>query len=185
VILYPYEQGLGVLWARPSLRVSTLKFYIQNVLKFPQQSRRMRYCKKVALRGDKSPANLHAVERRSDLPRRACTITDDNGDTIFVNEVQTKPTSPGHDYGRSSPNCNTGRSGIPAICRLPPASLSLCRHGYNSSPPLIFMRRLGLQSMTRTLPYTVKYNSSLIVTGLYKYSTQYLTNSTLTNIPPP
>jgi hypothetical protein len=28
--------------------------------------------------------------------------------------------------------------------------------------------------MTRTLPYTAKYNSSLIVTGLYKYSTQYL-----------
>jgi hypothetical protein len=102
-------------------------------------------------------------------------ITDDNGDTIFGNEVQPKPTSPGHDYGRSSPNRNTGRSGIPAIRRLPPASLSLCRHGYNSSPPLIFMRRLGLQSMTQTLPCTAKYNSSLIVTGLYKYSTQYLT----------
>jgi hypothetical protein len=28
------------------------------------------------------------------------------------------------------------------------------------------MRRLGLQSMTRTLSYTAKYNSSLIVTGL-------------------
>jgi hypothetical protein len=71
-------------------------------------------------------------------------------------------------------------------------------------PPLIFMRRLGLQSMTRTLPYTAKYNSSPIVTwlykystqyltnnsspivtGLYKYSTQYLTNSTLANILPP
>jgi hypothetical protein len=56
----------------------------------------------------------------------------------------------------------------------PPASLSLCHHGYISCPPLIFMR-IGLQSMTRTLPYTAKYNSSLIVTGLYKYSTQYLT----------
>jgi hypothetical protein len=30
-------------------------------------------------------------------------ITDDNRDTIFGNEVQSKPTSPGHDYGRSSP----------------------------------------------------------------------------------
>jgi hypothetical protein len=29
--------------------------------------------------------------------------------------------------------------------------------------------------MTRTLPYTAKYNSSPIVTVLYKYSTQYLT----------
>jgi hypothetical protein len=66
-----------------------------------------------------------------------------------------------------------------------PASLSLCRHGYNSSPPLIFMRRLGLRSMTWTLPYTAKYNSSLIVTELYKYSTQYFTNSTLANLPPP
>jgi hypothetical protein len=102
-------------------------------------------------------------------------ITDDNGDTIFVNEVQPKPTSPGHNYGRSSPNRNIGRSGIPTIRRLPPASLSLCRHGYDSSSPIIFMRRLGLQSMTRPLPYTAKYNFSPIVTGLYKYSTQYLT----------
>jgi hypothetical protein len=51
-------------------------------------------------------------------------------------------------------------------------------------PPLIFMRRLRLHSMTRTLSYTAKYNSSPIVTGLYKYSTQYLINSTLANIPP-
>jgi hypothetical protein len=40
-----------------------------------------------------------------------------------------------------------------------PVSLSLCRHDYNISPPLIFMRRLELQSMTRTLPYIAKYNS--------------------------
>ncbi|CAL5012602.1 unnamed protein product [Urochloa decumbens] len=32
-----------------------------------------------------------------------CKIKDDTGDTMFVNEVQPKPTSPGHDYGRSSP----------------------------------------------------------------------------------
>jgi hypothetical protein len=134
-------------------------------------------CKKLALRGDELSANLHAVERRLDLPRQTCTITDDSGDTIFVNEVQPKPTSPGHDYGRSSP---TATSAAPDPGNTPPshASLSLCHHGYNSSPPLIFMRRLGLQSMTRTLPYTAKYNSSLIVAGLYKYSTQYLTRTT-------
>jgi hypothetical protein len=111
-------------------------------------------CKKLALRGGGPPANLHAAEWRLDLPRRTCTITYDNGDTIFVNEVQLKSRSPGHDYGRSSPNRNTGRSGIPTIRRLPPASLSLCHHGYNSSLPLIFMRSLRLQSMTRTLSYT-------------------------------
>jgi hypothetical protein len=42
-------------------------------------------CKRLALRGDEPPANLHATERRLDLPRQTCTITDDNGDTIFVN----------------------------------------------------------------------------------------------------
>jgi hypothetical protein len=59
--------------------------------------------KKLGLRGDEPPANLHAAERRLDLPRRTCTITYDNGDTIFVNEVQPKSTSPKHDYGCSSP----------------------------------------------------------------------------------
>jgi hypothetical protein len=67
-------------------------------------------CKKLALCGDEPPANLHA-ERRLNLLRRTCTITDDNGDTIFVNMVQPKPASPGHDYGCSSPNCNTDHSG--------------------------------------------------------------------------
>jgi hypothetical protein len=38
-------------------------------------------------------------------------ITDKTGDTIFGNEVQPKPTSPGHDYGRTSPNRNIGCSG--------------------------------------------------------------------------
>jgi hypothetical protein len=60
-------------------------------------------CKTLALRSDEPLANLHAVERRLNLPRRTCTITDDNGDTIFVNEVQPKSTTPGHDYKRSSP----------------------------------------------------------------------------------
>jgi hypothetical protein len=46
-----------------------------------------------------------------------------------------------------------------------------------AAPPLIFTRGLELQSMTRTLPYTAKYNSSLVVTGPYKYSTRYLTNT--------
>jgi hypothetical protein len=108
-------------------------------------------------------------------------IIDDNRDTIFVNEVQPKPTSLGHDYGRSSPNRNTGRSGIPQYAAFP---LRASRYVVmvTTEAPLIFMRRLGLQSMTRTLSYTAKYNSSPIVTGLYKYSTQYLTNPTLVNI---
>jgi hypothetical protein len=108
-------------------------------------------------------------------------IIDDNRDTIFVNEVQPKPTSLGHDYGRSSPNRNTGNSGIPQYAAFP---LRACRYVVmvTTAAPLIFMRRLGLQSMTRTLSYTAKYNSSPIVTGLYKYSTQYLTNPTLVNI---
>jgi hypothetical protein len=89
-------------------------------------------CKKLALRGDEPPSNLDAAERRLNLPRRTCTITDDNGDTIFVNEVRPKPTSSGHDYALL-PNRNTGRFRIPASHRLPPASLSL------------FMRRLRLQ----------------------------------------
>jgi hypothetical protein len=111
-------------------------------------------------------------------------IIDDNRDTIFVNEVQPKPTSLGHDYGRSSPNRNTGRSGIPQYAAFP---LRASRYVVmvTTEAPLIFMRRLGLQSMTRTLSYTAKYNSSPIVTGLYKYSTQYLTNPNLVNILPP
>jgi hypothetical protein len=83
-------------------------------------------CKNLALRDDKPPANLHIAEQRLDLPRReVALITDDNRDTIFGNEVQLKPTSLGHDYGRSSPNRNTGRSVIPAIRRLP---LRACRY---------------------------------------------------------
>ena len=81
--------------------------------------------------------------------------------------------------------CNTGRFRVStASCRLPPASLSLCRHGYNSSHPLIFMRRSGLQSLTRTLPYTVNLQLNPIVTGLVQIFDTYSTNSTLTNIPP-
>jgi hypothetical protein len=131
-------------------------------------------CKKLALRSDEPPANLHAAERRLDLPRRTCTITNDNGDTIFGNEVQPKPTSPGHDYGRTSPNRNTGRSGSRQYAAFPREPVAMSSW-LQQQPPLIFMRRLGLQSMTRTLPYTAKYNSSSIITGLYKYSTQYLT----------
>ena len=71
---------------------------------------------------------------------------------------------------------NTGRFRAPtASCRLPLASLSLCRHSYNNNPPLIFMRRSGLQSLTRTLPYTTKYNSSPIVTGLVQIFDTYST----------
>jgi hypothetical protein len=76
-------------------------------------------CKKLALRGDERPTNLHAAERRLDLPRRTCTITDDNGDTIFVNEVQPKPTSPGHDYGRSSPTATPVAPGFQQYAAFP------------------------------------------------------------------
>jgi hypothetical protein len=131
-------------------------------------------CKILTLHGDELPANLHAAERRLNLPKRTCTTTDDNGYTIFVNEVLPKPTSPGHDYGRSSQPEHWPLLD-PGITPPSPASMSLCRHDYNSSPPLIFVRRPGLQSMTQTLPYTTKYNPSLMVTGLYKYLTQYLT----------
>jgi hypothetical protein len=79
---------------------------------------------------------------------------------------------------------NTGRSRVLASCRLPPATMSLYCHGYNSSPPLIFMRKSGLPSLTRTLPYTAKYNSSPIITGLIQIFNTYSTNSTLMNILP-
>ena len=73
--------------------------------------------------------------------------------------------------------CNTGCSGVSSSCRLPPTSMSLCRHGYNSNPPIIFMRRSGSQSLTRTLPYNAKYNSSPNVTGLVQIFAIYSTLS--------
>jgi hypothetical protein len=132
-------------------------------------------CKKLALRGDEPPANLHAAEQRLNLPRRTCTITDDNGDTIFVNEVQPKPTSPGHDRTLlPKPQHRSLRDPD----NTPP---SHCEHVAMSSwlqqqpPSHIYEEARVTESMTRTRPYTAKYNSSLIVTGLYKYSIQYLT----------
>jgi hypothetical protein len=86
-----------------------------------------------ALRGNEPPANLHAAEQRSDLPRRTCMITDDNGDTIFVNEVQPKSTSRGMTMG-APPQITTPAAPDPGNTPPSPASLSLCRHGYNSSP---------------------------------------------------
>jgi hypothetical protein len=59
-------------------------------------------CKKLVLHVDEPPANLHATKRWLDLSRQTRMITDDNGDTVFVNEVQLKPRSLGHDYGYSS-----------------------------------------------------------------------------------
>jgi hypothetical protein len=110
-------------------------------------------------------------------------ITDDNGDTIFGNAVQPKPTSPGHDYGCLSPTATPIAPGSRQYVVFP---LRACRYVVmvTTAAPSHIMRRPRLQSMTRALPYTAKYNSSLIVTGLYKYSTQYLTNSTLANILP-
>jgi hypothetical protein len=46
-------------------------------------------------------------------------ITDDIGGTIFVNEIQPKPTSLGHDYERSSPNRNIGPSGSQQYAAFP------------------------------------------------------------------
>jgi hypothetical protein len=111
-------------------------------------------CKNLNLRGDEPPANLHVAGRRLDVLETTCTIKDYNRDTIFVNEVQLKPISRGMTTGALPQYHNTGRFRIPASRRLPPVSLSLCLHGYNSNPPLIFMRRLGLQSRTQTLPYS-------------------------------
>jgi hypothetical protein len=135
--------------------LATLSSYAFNNMRMQMHDwiNELHICKKLV---------LCATERWSDLPRRTCTITYDNGDTIFVNEVQPKSTSRGMTIG-APPNRNTDRFRIRASRHLPPASLSLCRHGYNSSPLLIYMRRLRLWSMTQTLPYTAKYNSSLIV----------------------
>jgi hypothetical protein len=135
---------------------------------------RVPVCKKLVLRGDEPPTNLHAAERQLILPRQTCTITDDNRDTIFVNEVQPKPTSPGHDYGRSSPTATPVAPGSRQYAAFPRESVAMSSW-LRQQPPPIFIRRLGLHSMTRTLPYTAKYNSSPIVTGLYKYLTQYRT----------
>jgi len=33
----------------------------------------------------------------------SCTIKDNTGGTLFIMEVQPKPTSPGHDYGHFFP----------------------------------------------------------------------------------
>jgi hypothetical protein len=120
---------------------------------------------------------LISTQRNDDWIYRdeVAPITDDNGDTIFNNEVQRMPTSSGHDYGRSSP---TVTPVAPGSRQYTAFLLRVCRYVImvtSAAPPLIFMRRSRLQSMTRTLSYTAKYNSSPIVTGLYKYSTQYLT----------
>jgi hypothetical protein len=141
-------------------------------------------CKKLALRGDEPPSNLHAAERWFDLPIRTRTIRDDNGETIFVNEVRSKRTSSGHDCRRSPTATPTALGSQHHASSPSHASLSLRRHGYNSSPLSYLWGGPGYRVWTDSTLYIVKYNLSLIVTELYKYSTQYLTNSTLANIPP-
>lgn len=76
-------------------------------------------------------------------------ITNDTKDTIFVNELQPKPT-PGYDYGRSSLTSNTDR--FPGFPLPSPANLLLYRRIYNSDPHLIFMKGLGYRSHTMILP---------------------------------
>jgi hypothetical protein len=63
-----------------------------------------------------------------------------------------------------------------------PASMSLCRHGYNNGPPLIFMRSPGYKSLTRTLHPTANTTPSLNVTNQYTIFDTIPTNSTLANI---
>jgi hypothetical protein len=76
-------------------------------------------CRKLALSATKPSANLHTAEWRLDLSRRTCMITDDNRDTIFVNEVQLKPTSPGMTTGTPPQYRNNDRFRILTLCRLP------------------------------------------------------------------
>jgi hypothetical protein len=91
-------------------------------------------------------------------------ITNDTGGTIFGNEVQPKPISRGMTTG-APPQIATPAA--PDLGHTPPspASLSLCRHGYNSGPPLIFMRSPGYKSPTRTLHPTANTTPSPNVTN--------------------
>ena len=94
-------------------------------------------------------ANKPSTEAMDGSTKMMHIITDDTRGTMFVNEVQPKPTSPGHDNGRTSPTSNTGRfPGFPQTC----CPLRTCRYAVmvaNSDPPLIFMRRPGDRSLTR------------------------------------
>jgi hypothetical protein len=94
--------------------------------------------KKLALRGDESLANLDAAERRLNLPRRTCTITDDNRDTIFVNKVQPKPTSPRHDYGRSSPIATPAALGSPHRAAFPYEPVAMSSWSQQQPPSHIY-----------------------------------------------
>jgi hypothetical protein len=107
---------------------------------------------------------------RDELARLQTTMETRSLLTRFIQSLHPRGMTTG-----GPPQITTLAAPDPGNTPPSPASLLLCRHGHNSSPPLIFMRRLGLQRMARTLLYTAKYNSSPIVTGLYKYSTEYLT----------
>jgi hypothetical protein len=80
-------------------------------------------------------------------------ITDDTRGTIFVNEVQSKPISPGHDYGRSTPNRNTSRSGSRQYAAFPCEPVSMSSWFQQRSSSDIY-EEPGLQeSNTYSTPY--------------------------------
>jgi hypothetical protein len=83
------------------------------------------------------PANLHAADWQLVLWRRTSTITNNNGDMIFVNEVQSKPTSSGYDYRRSSPT--TTPTALDDIT--PHSPLRVCRYVIivTTSAPLSYL----------------------------------------------
>jgi hypothetical protein len=66
-----------------------------------------------------------------------------------------------------------------------PASLSLCRHGFNSGPPLIFMRSPGYKSPTRTLHPTANTTPSPNITNQYTIFHTIPTNLCGTRLPHP
>jgi hypothetical protein len=84
-------------------------------------------------------ANLLTWKRQLNLPRWTCKITNNISDH---NEVQPKPIFPEHWLWALLHNSsNTCCFWVLATCHHPPMNLTLCRHGYNNSPPPIFMRR--------------------------------------------
>jgi hypothetical protein len=80
-------------------------------------------------------------------------ITDDTGGTIFGNEVQPKPTSPGHDYERTSPNRNTDRSGSRQYVAFPCESVAMSSWLQQRSSSHIYEEPGSQESDTYSTPY--------------------------------